>query len=125
MDMKDLKQSTYAQSLTADEIAIFNAIAEKEAIHNELGKFLSQYRESITETRNEFVVRLCQKYRIEKPSEVMYDQISQRLVSIYHTGVKAHKITMRPYAFTELAQALFLDAVKKLGEMLRQTKGNV
>jgi hypothetical protein len=119
-EMKNLAQNTYEQALSKEEVMMFEALADKEAIHNAFGELLSQYRSGILDTRNEFVGHLCAKYRIENPREVQYDLIRQKLVSVYHPGVKAHKIEQRGYAFKELAQALFFDCVKKLGEVLKK-----
>lgn len=118
---KELPENQYEQGLTVDEVKMFESLADKEAIHNALGELLSNYRESIIETRNQFVTHLCAKYRIENPKEIQYDLIRQKLVSIYHTGVKAHKIEQRGYAFQALAQALFFDSVKKLADLLKKS----
>ena len=120
--MKDLQQSQYFQTLTKDEIEMFENLADKESVHNQMGALLSQYRESIIETRNQFVVNLCQKYRVQNPSELMYDPIGQKLVSIYHPNAKASKMKIGSNALRDLASALFLDMIKKLSDAVKLAK---
>jgi len=111
--------------LTADEVAMFERLRQMEGVHNEIAFNLSRYKESILNTRNEFVVRLAKKYGIENPSQVTYDPISQSVRSIFHPELKGHKIEARPYAFTRVASDLMLDAIKKLGEIWKATTKGV
>lgn len=119
---KDAQNLIFEQVLTKEEIAMFEALADKEAIHNELGALLGQYRDSIVETRNEFVGRLTSKYRVPDPSRTAYDPITQKLVSVFHPNLKGHKIASRSHAFSQLASDLMMDAVKRLGVCLRLGK---
>lgn len=109
---------TFEQKLTKDEIEMFKRLAEKEEVHNALGAFLSQFRESIIETRNEFVGQLCAKYRIDpqQAKHAAFDPISEKVVSTFHPNLKGHKIVSRSNAFNELAYSLMTQAIGSLSK---------
>jgi hypothetical protein len=119
---KDAENLIFEQPLTKEEILMFEQLADKESIHNEMGALLGQYRDSIVETRNQFVAHLTSKYRVPDPRHTAYDPITQKLVSVFHPNLKAHKIVSRPHAFSQLASDLVLDAIKKLGDCLKLSK---
>lgn len=112
----------FEQTLTKDEIEMFERLAEKEKVHNELGKLLGQYRDSIVETRNQFVGILTSKYRVPDPRRTAYDPISQKLVSVFHPNLKAHKIVSSENAFADLASMLMWDAIKRLSDALKLSR---
>lgn len=120
---REITQSLEVVSLTDDEVAMFEKIRSMEAVHNELGYKLGAYKDHIVETRNMFVAGLTRKYNIEKPSLMTYDPFRQKLVSVFHPDLKAHRIVNRPHAFTQLASEVIMDAIKKLGEYWKATGG--
>ena len=122
MDMNAKQNSIFERNLTKEEIEMFEQLADKEAVHNQLGAILGDYRDSIMETRNQFVAHLAQKYRIEEPGKATYDPITQKIVSVFHPNLKGHKIVSRPNAFTQVASALMIDAITKLAETLKLSR---
>lgn len=116
---------TFEQSLTKNEIEMFELLAVREEIHNALGVALSQYRESINTTRNKFVGGLVEKYRIPKEQRrhAQYDPISQKILSSFHPNVKGHKIVSSSDAFANLASSLLISLIRDLSKQKGIEKG--
>ena len=112
------KHSEYSQALTSDEVAMFERIMAMESVHNALALQLSQYKESIIDFRNKFVIRLAQKYRYDNPSKVTYDRLTHKLVSVFNPSLRASKIvTGDDNALRQLASSMLIDTIKKLTQL--------
>jgi len=109
--------------LTDGETAMFEHLSAMETVHNELGKNLSIFKDQIMQSRNEFVGKLCAKYRISKPNFVTYDPVTHSIVSIF--GAKLHTVygQKRPAMFIRLAQDLIFKAIETLTAFHKSTNG--
>lgn len=103
--------------VTEEEKRLFEKIERMEAVHNELGANLGEYKDNIMEFRNEFVKRLVKKYKIQNPSHMQYDSISGKIVSIFNENAISRKIIHRPHAFKMLASSRIMATIKELSDI--------
>lgn len=109
-------QDRFDFQLTPEEVRTFEYFRNMEAVHNELGHFLSTYKDTILTERNRFVIAMCKKYRIQKPNLATYDPSKKRIVSILDPTLQASRmgIEIKPPEFTQMASKMMYDAIRSL-----------
>lgn len=112
----------FEQGLTQDEVKMFGKIASMEEVHNAIGKTLGDYKDQIVTIRNDFVARMSSKYRLQTPAEVAYDPLSQKIVSVFHPNLKAHKMVSSGNAFETVASEMTIDLLRALSKIHYATK---
>jgi hypothetical protein len=105
------------------EIAMFEHIRAMETVHNELGHNLSLFKDQIVQSRNEYMVKLCEKYHILKPNMITYDPVGKQLISIFHNNMPFVRIKSKPPMFTTLASELIFQAIKTLTGAFKMSGG--
>ena len=109
-------------NLTDDEVKMFEHIKAMEMVHNELGANLGAFKDSIMQTRNEFVKKVATKYKVENPNQVTYDPKSKKLISIFHQNMPFVKIKEKPAMFTQLASDMMFKAISTLTNLYKANK---
>lgn len=114
MEQSVEKALEFSHGLTTEEVAMFEKIRMMEDVHNALGAQLAEYRDGIMRLRNDFVARLGNKYQFDQPERIAYDPVQQKIVSVFHPNLKAHKIIGRSNALDAVASSLIVNAIKEM-----------
>lgn len=118
-----LENASLTVPLTDGEIAMFEHVRAMEMVHNELGHNLSMFKDQIMQSRNDFMVKLCAKYGIQKPNLMAYDPVGKQIISIFHKNMPFVRMKDKPPMFVSLASELMFQAIKTLTNAFKLSGG--